>query len=426
VPWLAPWRPHLHRDHADQELAAELVRREGRDSLAPFLLRLDKQLFFWSPPGTIDRAESVVIAYRVVRGVALVSGGPVGPDHLRQEAMAAFTEHARRRGWTVAVLGVPEPDLPLFDALGFVSLYHGNEALINVAGFSLAGKKMKAVRQAVTRVERNGYQAEVVHAGEVGPELRAQILDLERAWLNGARKKGFAMELDDLFRLDGDDAVFVLGRDRAGTLRGYLHLARCPASATLSLSSMPRLPGVPNGFTSWLIVEAIEWSAANGIRTVSLNFSPLAELFEASAKLSPLRRVERRALLHLKAALSLQLDNLLLFNRQFCPSFARRFLLVERWGDVPRVVLTAMSAEGYLPFSDRVLGWSGPRRRQKRTGRRHDPTVGPGRLPTTQGDSRVPAAWAGAGDDGATTTTRVPGLPLPELRAGAPMASSGP
>jgi lysyl-tRNA synthetase class 2 len=426
VPWLAPWRPHLHRDHADHELAAELVRREGRDSLAPFLLRLDKQLFFWSPPEATRPTESVVIAYRVVRGVALVSGAPVGPDHLRQAAMEAFAEHARRRGWTVAVLGVPEPDLPLFDALGFLSLYHGNEALIDVARFSLSGKKMKAVRQAVTRVDRNGYQAEVVRAGEVGPELRSEILDLERAWLNGGRKKGFAMELDDLFRLDGDDAVFVLGRDSAGTLRGYLHLACCPASATLSLSSMPRLPGVPNGFTSWLIVRAVEWSAANGIRTVSLNFSPLAELFEASAKLSPLRRVERRALLRLKAALSLQLDNLLLFNRQFCPSFDRRFLLVERWGDVPRVVLAAMSAEGYLPFSDRVLGWSAPRRGRDRTGRRHDRTVGAGRPPATRGESRVPAGWTGSGDDGVGTTTTARALPLPELRAEAPMAGAGP
>ncbi|HLI44039.1 MAG TPA: phosphatidylglycerol lysyltransferase domain-containing protein [Acidimicrobiales bacterium] len=424
VPWLAPWRPHLHRDHSDHELAAELVRREGRDSLAPFLLRLDKQLFFWSPPDATTPTESVVIAYRVVRGVALVSGAPVGPDHLRQAAMQAFAEHARRRGWTVAVLGVPEPDLPLFDALGFLSLYHGNEALIDVARFSLSGKKMKAVRQAVTRVERNGYQAEVVRAGEVGPELRAEIVDLERAWLNGGRKKGFAMELDDLFRLDGDDAVFVLGRDSTGALRGYLHLAHCPASATLSLSSMPRLPGVPNGFISWLIVRAIEWSAAHGTRTVSLNFSPLAELFEASAELSPLRRVERRALLRLKAALSLQLDNLLLFNRQFCPSFARRFLIVERWGDVPRVVLAAMSAEGYLPFSDRVLGWPARGRGRNQTGRRHDRGVG-GRPQATRGEPSVPAGWTGNGDGGVATTTTAPALPLPELRAEAPMPGGG-
>jgi lysyl-tRNA synthetase class 2 len=355
VPFVRPWRPRFHRDNEEHELARTIIRHEGRDSLAPFALRCDKSLYLW--PEAPARSPEVVIAYRVVRGVALVSGAPIGPEAARREAMESFALWARRRGWSVAILGVAEGDLELYGSLGFVSVYHGNEAYIEVDRFSLAGGKMKAVRQAVGRVERQGYETVVLSAGELTPQSRTEIAELERRWLNGNHKKGFAMELDDLFRLGGDDAVFVLGRDREGRLAGLLHLVSCPASDTLSLSSMPRLADLPNGFTSWLIVRAVEWSALNGVRSLSLNFSPLAELFDAPAGLSPLRRVERRALLRLKSALSLQLDNLLMFNRQFCPAFARRFLVLERWSDLPRVVIAAMSVEGYLPFSERLRGW---------------------------------------------------------------------
>ena len=44
----------------------------GADTLAPFVLRADKSYFF-----TDD--ETAFLAYRVVGGVAIVSGDPVGP-----------------------------------------------------------------------------------------------------------------------------------------------------------------------------------------------------------------------------------------------------------------------------------------------------------------------------------------------------------
>ena len=95
-------------------------------------------------------------------------------------------------------------------------VYHGDEAVVGTAAFSLDGRPMRATRQAVHRLERKGFRAEVLTAGEVGPALRAELVAVEQAWLGGAPRKGFAMELDSLFRLDGGDAVFVIGRDEQG------------------------------------------------------------------------------------------------------------------------------------------------------------------------------------------------------------------
>jgi len=70
--WLAPWRYRLGRETRQRELAHALFDGWGRDTFAPFALREDTSLFF-SDDGT------AFLAYRVVLGVALVTGGPSAP-----------------------------------------------------------------------------------------------------------------------------------------------------------------------------------------------------------------------------------------------------------------------------------------------------------------------------------------------------------
>ncbi len=358
APLLASWRGRFRQSGAEAEAALALLRRYGQDSLAPFALRADKSLFF--APDAGRPVAHAVIAYRVVRGVALATGAPIGLPPARRAAMAEFCSFAHNRGWRVAVLGVSAEDLAAYESLGLVGVYHGDEAFIDVTRFSLHGGAMKSVRQAANRVERYGYQSSVVFAGDVTPQLRREMAGVEAAWLGGQPRKGFAMELDDLFRLGEDDALFVLGWDAWGTLAGFLHLAACPAASTMSLSSMPRLHGTPNGFSSWLIVRAVEWCALYGYDTVSLNFSPLAGLFDPQAPASPSLRFQRRVARAVQSALGLQLDNLQRFNRQFGPDFHPRYLVLDRFTDLPRVVVAAMAAEGHLPFAERLRGWPAP------------------------------------------------------------------
>jgi lysylphosphatidylglycerol synthetase-like protein (DUF2156 family) len=66
--WIRPWRQRLFADTGSGEAAAGIVRRWGGDTLAPFTLRSDKEWFF---------TGRSLIAYRVVRGIAVVSGDPV-------------------------------------------------------------------------------------------------------------------------------------------------------------------------------------------------------------------------------------------------------------------------------------------------------------------------------------------------------------
>jgi lysyl-tRNA synthetase class 2 len=260
------------------------------------------------------------------------------------------------RGWRFALLGASDRLLDTYRSLGLRPLYHGDEAVIDIASFSLAGGAMKSVRQAVNRVDRYGYHVEIHSAGSLEASVRQELEELEATWLKGGKRKGFVMELDELFRLDGDDAIFVIGRHPSGSLVGFLEIAVCPASSSLSLSTMPREAGAPNGFNAFLIDAAVNWARANEFASLSLNFSPAARLLNRDANSSGWRRIARLALRVLKRILGLQLDNLLVFNRHFSPRWQPRFIVIDRLIDLPRVIVAAMAAERYLPFAEFLRG----------------------------------------------------------------------
>jgi lysyl-tRNA synthetase class 2 len=341
---LAPWRHRVRQEERERALARDLVRAWGADTLAPFVLRADKSYFF-------SDDERAFVAYRVVGGVAVVSGDPIGPPAEFDALVAAFIARARRCGWRIAILGASEERLDLYRRHGLHALYHGDEAVVDVASFSVEGRAIRKVRQSIHRLERAGYKAEVLQPDAIDRRLREELERLAREWRGADPNRGFVMALDALFRLDAEDAVFVIGRRPDGVPAGFLHFAVTHAGRALSLSSMPRLRDTPNGFNEWLVCVAVAWAREHGFERVSLNFAPFAALLAPEAELTSLQRAQRQALVRLKGRF--QLDNLLLFNRKFLPSWQRRFVVYERRLDLPRVGIAALAAEAYLPFSGR-------------------------------------------------------------------------
>ena len=86
--WLAPWRYRLRRGAHELALVRRLVATWGADTLAPFALRADKSYFF-------SEDESAFLAYRVVGGVAIVSGDPIGRGGRARASSCAASSSSR-------------------------------------------------------------------------------------------------------------------------------------------------------------------------------------------------------------------------------------------------------------------------------------------------------------------------------------------
>src|SRR5207237_5843587 len=93
--WIAPWRHRVEQQERERALAHELMHTWGVDTLAPFVLRADKAYFF-------SEDEATFLAYRVVSGVAIVSGYPIGPRDRLGERIDSFDAYALLNSWRIA------------------------------------------------------------------------------------------------------------------------------------------------------------------------------------------------------------------------------------------------------------------------------------------------------------------------------------
>ena len=106
---------------------------------------------------------------------------------------------------------------------GCAALYLGDEAIVETASFTLEGKPIKKVRQAVNRLVRAGYRSELCTLGDLEPGELAELEAVSDRWRDGAPERGFSMAMDGLRGPHLADSIVVVARDGEGRARGFLH-----------------------------------------------------------------------------------------------------------------------------------------------------------------------------------------------------------
>ncbi len=335
-----PRRPE--RDEPSEERLRELLRRYGKaDSLSYFALRTDKALI-WAP----NRAA--VVAYRVVNGVSLAAGDPIGPESAWPEAIGAWLEDATRHGWTPAVLGCGNAAGKAYRKWGLDVVELGDEAIVDTATFSLNGRPMRGVRQAVNRMRRAGYQCRVVRQRDLTPEELADAIRAADVFRDGPVERGFSMALSRLGDPRDADCLLVLCHDEQGALRGLLQFVPWGADG-LSLDLMRGDRTADNGLTELMVTAVLEQALQMGVRRVSLNFAVLRSVFARAEELGagPVLRVWHRLLM--AASKLWQIESLYRSNAKYQPEWAPRYLCFPTARDLPRIAIAAMTAEAFLP-----------------------------------------------------------------------------
>jgi lysyl-tRNA synthetase class 2 len=335
-------------DEDEEQRVRELLTRHA-DSLAYFNTRRDKSLV-WSASG------KSAVAYRVVSGVMLASGDPVGDPEAWPGAIAAFLEQAREHAWTPAVLGCSEYAGTVWvRETGFSALELGDEAVVDTTTFTLQGRPMRNVRQMVGRVARAGYSVDVARVRDVDRSVRATALADAAAWRSSATERGFSMALGRLLDDSDPDCVFVAAR-QDGVVRAFLQFVPWGPDG-MSLDVMRRDSTADGGVNELMITEALQAARDLGVRRVSLNFAAFRSALERGERLGagPVLRMWRRVLLF--ASRWLQIESLYRFNAKFQPAWQPRFLVYPAAGDLPRVGFAALEAEAFLTWPS--LRWFG-------------------------------------------------------------------
>ncbi|MFF9407202.1 phosphatidylglycerol lysyltransferase domain-containing protein [Streptomyces anandii] len=325
----------------DEQRLRELLAKHGdRDSLGYFALRRDKAAIF-SPTG------KAAVTYRVVGAVTLASGDPIGDPEAWPGAIDAWLAEARRHAWTPAVMGASEEAGTVYARHGLDALELGDEAIVEVADFSLEGRAMRVVRQAHNRVRRAGYTVRIRRHEDIPDDEMALLVDRADHWRDGATERGFSMALGRLGDPDDGRCVMLECRDADGEPRALLSFVPWGEQG-LSLDLMRRDRDCENGLMEFMVVELLLRAQEIGVRRVSLNFAMFRSVFERGSRLGagPVLRLWRSVLTFFSRWW--QIESLYRANAKYRPVWEPRFLLFAKSGDIPRIGVASARAEGFL------------------------------------------------------------------------------
>nr|WP_246324674.1 DUF2156 domain-containing protein [Petropleomorpha daqingensis] len=324
----------------DAVRARALVDRHGEGPLS-FMTTWVGNRYWFADDG------AAVVAYRVVGGVALTTGDPVGPPAARRAAVLRFTDWCEEHGWTPCWYAVTDEVADALVGTGARRLQVAAETWLPLAGLSFTGRRWQDVRTALNRARREGVEARWTSWSEAPLALREQLARLSEEWLadKGLPEMGFTLGgLDEL----ADDAVRCLvavGRDgEVLGLTSWLPARRAGRPVGWTLDVMRRARTAPPGVVEFLIATALLTFQEEGAEFTSLSGAPLA-LPPGSGDGSGLTRLLTAAGRLMEPVYGFR--SLLAFKAKFQPRYRPLWLVYPGTADLPRIAQAVSRA--YLP-----------------------------------------------------------------------------
>jgi phosphatidylglycerol lysyltransferase len=210
-----------------------------------------------------------------VSGRAWVAmGDPVGRPE-QQEALAwRLRELADRHGARAVFYEVSDEVLPIYLDLGFDLRKLGEAGRVPLPGFSLAGGRRSDLRQARSRMLREGCRFELLAPFEVAPVLD-ELQAVSDDWLQSrnTREKRFSLGFFQRGYLQRLPLALVR---RGDAILGFANLWPSEARQEFSIDLMRYRRDAPKGLMDFLFAELMLWARDQGYQWFSLGMAPLS------------------------------------------------------------------------------------------------------------------------------------------------------
>ena len=327
--------------------ARDIVRRHGTSTLDYFALRTDKQWFFH---------RDSLVAYAIYGGICLISPDPIGPLNEREQVWDAFRRFSDGHGWVPAVMGAGESWLPIYRESGMHNIYLGDEAVVDVQHFSLAGGEKKGLRQAHNRVQKKGYTVSFHDPSRLAPELSRELVGLMSLSRQGEHERGFSMMLGRVFDPRDTGLLLTVVRDPEGKAAAMCQFVPARGIHGFSLDLMRRDPGDhPNGLLDFALCSTIEHLRQEGYEGLSLNFAALRSTLAGEKGDGAVQRAERWFLKRLSSFA--QIESLWLFNAKYSPNWLPRYVVFDTAEHLVPVIMAIFRAESLweIPVLGKLL-----------------------------------------------------------------------
>lgn len=224
---------------------------------------------------------SSYVAYRVIAGVALTTGDPVGPPDRMRTAIEEFAEFASSNGWIPCFYSVTDDARSITDSMGWSGLQVAEETVLDLGQVAFTGKRFQDVRTALNRAKKSGITAEWISFPHAPLTIKDQIVAISEEWVadKGMPEMGFT--LGGLDEVDDEQVRCLIAVDEDRTVHGvtsWLPVYRDGKVVGWTLDFMRRRSEGFRPAMEFLIASAALKLEEEGVEFLSLSGAPLATI----------------------------------------------------------------------------------------------------------------------------------------------------
>lgn len=341
-----PLLPVSDDENSDREKALEMVRLYGNSPYDYFKTSADKRFFFTHQGETF-------IAYKNTARYSLVLENPVAPDaHRMRQGVEEFDRFCRKNGLRSIYYRIPETSAAIYRALGKSLLPLGQEAVVNLQNFTLEGKERKSLRNAVSKMEREGYVFTVYEAplhGRVLQQLRA----VSDEWLRMLRRQemGFSQGIFDEKILKEQTVLAI--EDKEGKIVVFVNLIPGGTSEEANFDLMRRTADAPPGAMDFMFVKMFAYLREKGYQQCNLGLAPLSGLEKPSNLSENILKLAYERLPWFSGYKSLRF-----FKEKFSPEWQMRYVAYDSQMDLVNLPMALGKAVRNKPLGARKFSFT--------------------------------------------------------------------
>ena len=273
----------------------------------------------------IDEEKDIMIQYQIYANKVVVLGNPIGNKDNFFEGIQDFYDLCDKYGYTPVFCSIDETMIPCLHETGYEFMKLGEDGGVDLLNFALEGRKMKSVRNAISRVEKQGYTFDIVYPPYSKGFIK-EIKSISDEWLDGKKEKGFSVGFFDENYLSRQPIAIV--KSNQGIIKGFTNLMPMyDENKTLSIDLMRFSHDACNGIMDFIFVNLFQYAKESGYEKFNMGLAPLSNV--GTSKYSFLsEKIASQVYMHGQSFYSFQ--GLKKFKEKYCTTWDSRFIAYKK------------------------------------------------------------------------------------------------
>ncbi|MCF3141428.1 DUF2156 domain-containing protein [Paenarthrobacter sp. AR 02] len=265
-------RPAHNRHSLDEDRARAIIKTQNGGTLSWMTTWPGNRYWFTSDGHSF-------VAYRVIGGVALTLGPPVGPIEDQQKTFDEFSVHAAANGWSPCFYSVPQDVKDHATARGWAGVPVAQETILDLDQVTFKGKKFQDIRTAMNNAAKAGVQAQWTTYNAAPRGVQAQIQEISEEWVADKKIPEMGFTLGSLDELDDPEVRCLVAIDkdkRVHAVTSWLPVYSDGVVVGWTLDVIRRRSTAMRASAEFLIASAAVTLRDEGYAFISLSGAPLA------------------------------------------------------------------------------------------------------------------------------------------------------